>query len=257
MTACAVSYAYPTRRFTLRTVPSAPGQVRRAFPLPPQGPSVWDGSRATSPGEAPAALGLQASRPCPAETPGGRSPWGGHTVRVKPPGKAERWPLRTSNRTQPVPSPGRARQEGEGSVATESQERPRDPPPAPPRSRPRPHLPPPAQSPPGGGGQACWEAARTRLDPGPAPRGSGRAGHRAPESLEFPSRMGRTRPPAGPSRRGKPGPRLSRRESPLPHTPGRPGAPAPSRWPRPRWRPPTLGAWASRAAEAVRSGVTR
>lgn len=108
-----------------------------------------------------------------------------------------------SNRTQPVPSRGRARQEGEGSVATESQERPRDPPPAPPRSRPRPHLPQPAQSRPGGGGQACWEAARTRLDRGPAPRASGR---RAPARLQFQSRTGRTLPPAGLRRRGKPGP---------------------------------------------------
>lgn len=116
-----------------------------------------------------------------------------------------------SNRTQPVPSRGRARQEGEGSVATESQERPRDPPPAPPRSRPRPHLPQPAQSRPGGGGQACWEAARTRLDRGPAPRGSGR---RAPARLQFQSRTGRTLPPAGLRRRGKPGPPPFRRQSP-------------------------------------------
>lgn len=81
----------------------------------------------------------------------------------------------------------------------------------PPSSRPRPHLPQPAQSRPGGGGQACWEAARTRLDRGPAPRGSGR---RAPARLQFQSRTGRTLPQAGLRRRGKPGPPPFRRQSP-------------------------------------------
>lgn len=197
--------ALPTRGLTLRIVSSIPGQVRRACPLSPQGPSICDVSQATSPGEAPFS--------CPAETPRGRCPWSGHTAGAKLPGKAERWPRRTSSRTQPVPSPGRARQEGEGSVATESQERPRDPPPAPLRSRPRPHLPLPAQSRPGGGGQACWEASWTRLDPGPAPRGSGR---RAPRRLGILSGMRRARPPASPSRGGNQGwaPRLSRRKNP-------------------------------------------
>ena len=37
MIACNVSYTYPTRGLTLRMVPSIPGQVHKAFPLPPSG----------------------------------------------------------------------------------------------------------------------------------------------------------------------------------------------------------------------------
>lgn len=37
MIACDVSYTYPTRGLTLRMVPSIPGQVHRAFLLPPSG----------------------------------------------------------------------------------------------------------------------------------------------------------------------------------------------------------------------------
>lgn len=48
MTACVVGYAYSTSGLTLKKVhPSTPGQVLRAFPLPAQGRSIWDWSRAT------------------------------------------------------------------------------------------------------------------------------------------------------------------------------------------------------------------
>ncbi|XP_069397657.1 proline-rich protein HaeIII subfamily 1-like [Delphinus delphis] len=49
-----------------------------------------------------------ASGPPPAETPCGRSPWGGRTAGVKRPGKAERRPPRTPDRTRP-PGGGRQR----------------------------------------------------------------------------------------------------------------------------------------------------
>jgi hypothetical protein len=199
------------RSSTLPDGPSPPPLIRSALPCRsaflPHGPSTWDWSP-------PGAQALP--RPCPGGDTLRKVSLGWPHCQVKLPGKAKRRPLRTSNRTQPVPSRARAPAEGEGRVATESREGPET------------HLrlpPAPALGPtsPGQHKAAARAAARTAARPPgrhrtrPGDRGAGRASRRSLATLQFPSRGGKDATLEWPPTRG---PRLSM-GSPR----GRPGAP--------------------------------